>query len=189
LAAASGGSTKGGSKHPEAGHKNSGSEPGGVVSGEPGKLLKLNTEHYAKLRALWAARHSDRGQLNSSAATATKDPPATAAEGARAAAAAKDDEAFHASLFCVLSRYNAVQGHGFQAACSEHVMEVLARRLGVTHECFASPLNCYFPSFCSAFPGEKMNPKQLAPATFETISKGSFLDRHRLYARRLALQH
>ena len=26
------------------------------------------------------------------------------------------------------------------------------RRFGVCHECFASPLNCYYPSFCSLFP-------------------------------------
>ena len=41
---------------------------------------------------------------------------------------------------------------GFQAACSEHVFAVLNNSLGVAHECFASPLNCHFPSFCSAFP-------------------------------------
>lgn len=31
-------------------------------------------------------------------------------------------------------------------------MECLNRCFGVTFECFASPLNCYFRQFCSAFP-------------------------------------
>ena len=29
---------------------------------------------------------------------------------------------------------------------------VLRERLGVGFECFASPLNCHLPRFCSAFP-------------------------------------
>lgn len=32
------------------------------------------------------------------------------------------------------------------------VHELLKSRFGVSHECFASPLNAFFPSFCSAFP-------------------------------------
>ena len=34
---------------------------------------------------------------------------------------------------------------------SPQVQETLKARLGVTHECFASSLNAFFPSFCSAF--------------------------------------
>ena len=60
--------------------------------------------------------------------------------------------AFEADLYCLLSRYFAIQGHGFQAACHEDVFCVLYNRLEVTFECFASPLNCFYGAFCSAFP-------------------------------------
>jgi Phosphorylated CTD interacting factor 1 WW domain len=46
----------------------------------------------------------------------------------------------------------AIQGPGFQAACPEAVFDVLQQSfLKVQHECFASPLNCYYGSYCSAF--------------------------------------
>lgn len=32
------------------------------------------------------------------------------------------------------------------------VFESIQRNFGVTFECFASPLNCYFRQYCSAFP-------------------------------------
>ena len=40
---------------------------------------------------------------------------------------------------------------GYQMALPEHVFAALQKLFGVGHECFASPLNCTFPSFCSAF--------------------------------------
>lgn len=59
---------------------------------------------------------------------------------------------FHRRLFCMLARYEALSGHGYQAALSEHGFRVLRRLMGVTFECFASPLNCHFGRHCSAFP-------------------------------------
>lgn len=44
------------------------------------------------------------------------------------------------------------EGTGLQGALPVSVFEVLNRQFGVTFECFASPLNCYFKQFCSAFP-------------------------------------
>jgi len=120
----------------------------------PGKLLKLNTEHYGKLRALWTLHRALlQPSKNTTKETIGSNTPSSDDRKEADGEEAEEEQAFHASLFCLLSRYNAVQGHGFQAACSEHVMRVFAQRLGVTHECFASPLNCYFPTFCSAFPG------------------------------------
>jgi len=43
-------------------------------------------------------------------------------------------------------------GPGYQMALPEVAFDVLRDNFGVTHECFASPLNNYLPSFCSAFP-------------------------------------
>jgi hypothetical protein len=74
------------------------------------RLLKLNTQHYAKLRELFA-RHTVQGTADN--------------EGAGAAATAKtplesdskapveiDEKTFQICLFNMLSRYNALLGHG-----------------------------------------------------------------------------
>lgn len=44
------------------------------------------------------------------------------------------------------------EGKGNQGALTPALMECLHRLFGVTFECFASPLNCYFKQYCSAFP-------------------------------------
>lgn len=44
------------------------------------------------------------------------------------------------------------EGTGLQGSLPVHVFEVLHRLFGVSFECFASPLNCYFRQYCSAFP-------------------------------------
>ncbi|KAL1500302.1 hypothetical protein AB1Y20_012968 [Prymnesium parvum] len=59
---------------------------------------------------------------------------------------------FVAALFTVLTRYEALGGAGMQAALNGGVFEVLKCRFGVTSECFASPFNCRWSSYCSAFP-------------------------------------
>lgn len=46
----------------------------------------------------------------------------------------------------------ANEGTGLQGALPVTVFEALNRQFGVSFECFASPLNCYFKQFCSAFP-------------------------------------
>lgn len=46
----------------------------------------------------------------------------------------------------------ANEGSGLQGALPVSVFETLNRQFGVSFECFASPLNCYFKQFCSAFP-------------------------------------
>lgn len=66
-------------------------------------------------------------------------------------------EAFHLSLFLVLSRYHALQGchpanGAMQAAIHTQVFDSLQANFDVDFECCASPLNCRYPSFCSAFP-------------------------------------
>jgi len=44
-----------------------------------------------------------------------------------------------------------LEGHGFHAACPPSEFTALRRVLGARAELFASPLNCYFPRYCSAF--------------------------------------
>ena len=75
----------------------------------------------------------------------------------QAASAPAEKERFAERVFCLLVRYNALQGGGvhgggFQAAVPAEVFDVLLAEFGVCFECFASPLNSRYPRFCSAFP-------------------------------------
>ncbi|XP_033009815.1 mRNA (2'-O-methyladenosine-N(6)-)-methyltransferase [Lacerta agilis] len=71
-----------------------------------------------------------------------------------------DDSAFERFLprvWCLLRRYQMMfgtglyEGTGLQGALPVHVFEALHKLFGVSFECFASPLNCYFKQYCSAF--------------------------------------
>jgi hypothetical protein len=62
------------------------------------------------------------------------------------------DSRFHRALFRLLLRYKSIRGSGFQAAIGPACFEALKADFGVDMECFASPLNCRYGCFCSAFP-------------------------------------
>ncbi|XP_063236238.1 mRNA (2'-O-methyladenosine-N(6)-)-methyltransferase isoform X2 [Bacillus rossius redtenbacheri] len=70
----------------------------------------------------------------------------------------KKFEFFLHRVWCMLKRYStfcgggATEGQGTQGSLPVTVFECLNRSFGVTFECFASPLNCYFRQYCSAFP-------------------------------------
>lgn len=68
-----------------------------------------------------------------------------------AAATIANDGAFAQRLFALVLRYEAIGGAGFQAALGGVVMRELQSLLGVNFETFASPLNCYYGHYCSAF--------------------------------------
>nr|CAG4643775.1 EOG090X02BU [Lepidurus arcticus] len=67
-------------------------------------------------------------------------------------------EWFLPRVWCLLKRYHtylgvaAGEGAGTQGALPVTVFECLQKHFGVTFECFASPMNCYFKQYCSAFP-------------------------------------
>uniref|UniRef100_A0A0B8RQT2 mRNA (2'-O-methyladenosine-N(6)-)-methyltransferase n=1 Tax=Philothamnus irregularis TaxID=1899461 RepID=A0A0B8RQT2_9SAUR len=67
-------------------------------------------------------------------------------------------EHFLPRVWCLLRRYQVMfgvglyEGTGLQGALPVHVFEALYKLFGVSFECFASPLNCYFKQYCSAFP-------------------------------------
>ena len=44
------------------------------------------------------------------------------------------------------------ENFGLHAALPHKAFDLLERRFHVTFECFASPFNCYFSQYCSAFP-------------------------------------
>lgn len=58
---------------------------------------------------------------------------------------------FAEALFCLLCRYDTIQGAGLQAGVPGAVMDVLLREFDCRFECFASPLNCRYDRFGSAF--------------------------------------
>ena len=57
---------------------------------------------------------------------------------------------FEDDVYRVLSRYCGSAGHGFHAALPSQAFAALRDVGGVSLECFASPLNCFFAPFCSA---------------------------------------
>uniref|UniRef100_A0A7S2WQ80 PCIF1 WW domain-containing protein n=1 Tax=Eucampia antarctica TaxID=49252 RepID=A0A7S2WQ80_9STRA len=58
------------------------------------------------------------------------------------------------AIYCCLSRYEALRGAGYQCAVPGNAFQAAATKcgLGFTIECFASPLNCRYRNYCSAFP-------------------------------------
>jgi hypothetical protein len=58
---------------------------------------------------------------------------------------------FEDALFCLLCRYDTLQGAGLQAAVPGSVMNVLLQRFDCRCECFASPLNSRYEAFNSVF--------------------------------------
>jgi len=69
------------------------------------------------------------------------------------ALAEEDRILFQKSLYCCLARYEALKGAGYQCALPGLAFDAAATcGLGNTIECFASPLNCRYEKFCSAFP-------------------------------------
>lgn len=121
----------------------------------PRHMFKLNPCHWDKLVGLYS-----HGSLHKPNVAASDDSEALAdskgSGGERKWADPSDcspaSRRFRTAVFCVLARYHAIQGPGFQAAVVEHAFQVLHGMMGVGFECFASPLNCHFARFCSAFP-------------------------------------
>ena len=58
---------------------------------------------------------------------------------------------FAYAVFALLMRYESLGGAGYQAALGEDAFDALHEKLGVSVECFASPLNCRYGTFCSQF--------------------------------------
>jgi hypothetical protein len=79
---------------------------------------------------------------------------------------AAHETAFHSALFCLLARYDMLQGAGLQSSMHGSVFDILLQHYDCRLECFASPLNSRYERFCSAFPD--------TDAAFGSV--GSFFD-------------
>ncbi|CAI5742587.1 unnamed protein product [Hyaloperonospora brassicae] len=93
--------------------------------------VKVSAAHFAKLREMYARR------LEQGVSRSTMTP--------------NDQRQFESALFCLLLRYDSLDGGGFQAALNEECFDVLLKDFDCKMECFASPLNCRYSRFCSAF--------------------------------------
>ncbi|KAM6981370.1 mRNA (2'-O-methyladenosine-N(6)-)-methyltransferase [Aplochiton taeniatus] len=95
-----------------------------------GEMVKINRGHFAKLELLYRYSSIDDPRF----------------------------EKFLSRVWCLMKRYQVMfgagvnEGSGLQGALPVLVFEALHKQFGVSFECFASPLNCYFKQFCSAFP-------------------------------------
>ena len=101
--------------------------------------LRLNRPHFDKLRAFYQGRVDGAGAGGSDGGDSGGDGKLDRAE----------SDGFSEALFCVLLRYKSIRGAGFQAAIPGPTFEALRASLGVQCELFASPLNAYFPRYCS----------------------------------------
>lgn len=59
---------------------------------------------------------------------------------------------FASAALVVALRYHSLGGTGFQLSLPASAFRVLESTFGVQAECFASPFNCWFGRYCSAFP-------------------------------------
>uniref|UniRef100_A0A3P8PWD4 mRNA (2'-O-methyladenosine-N(6)-)-methyltransferase n=1 Tax=Astatotilapia calliptera TaxID=8154 RepID=A0A3P8PWD4_ASTCA len=95
-----------------------------------GEMVKVNRGHFSKLELLYRYSCIDDPRFDK----------------------------FLSRVWCLLKRYQVMfgsganEGSGLQGALPVLVFQTLNRQFGVSFECFASPLNCYFKQFCSAFP-------------------------------------
>ncbi|XP_074645093.1 mRNA (2'-O-methyladenosine-N(6)-)-methyltransferase-like [Tubulanus polymorphus] len=101
----------------------------GVTLRYKSETIRINTDHFQKLEQLYRWNCKDDPRFDN----------------------------YLARCWCLMKRYQSMFGIGnegvsLQGALPVAVFECLHRLFGVTFECFASPLNCYFKQFCSAFP-------------------------------------
>lgn len=96
--------------------------------GKNAEILRLNTNYLQKLEMLYYFNCRDDRKFNY----------------------------FLTRVWCLLKRYQSFydknEGLPSQNSLALSVFGALNKHFGVTFECFASPLNCYFRQYCSIFP-------------------------------------
>ena len=93
-----------------------------------GLSLRINETHYEKLQILF-----DRFNTYSTSLSDHRD-------------------RFASALFSLLCRYDMLEGGGLQSSLTGDVFDILLNRFDCRTECFASPFNCRYERYCSAFP-------------------------------------
>lgn len=108
------------------------SKPREVTVYYSGLSLKINETHYIKLQMLFDRFNADSASLS------------------------EHRDRFASSLFALLCRYDMLEGGGLQSSLTGDVFDVLLEHFDCRTECFASPFNCRYERFCSAFPDTDM---------------------------------
>jgi len=106
---------------------------GGVVdlfwgSPEAKPFMRISRAHLEKLRILFE-RHAESERQD-----------ASRRERAADADGSEMGQDFLRAALCVLLRYDALAGHGYQAALAEGAFDMLLAHMNCQQECFASPL-------------------------------------------------
>lgn len=116
-------------------------------------VIKINTSHYNKLRAMFDSCYQG---LAESMTTTSKSKEQTT-------------HAFHAIVFCLVVRYSSLsggqqindwRGGGMQGAVHDTVFDCFSKWFGGAvggTECFASPFNSTLPRYYSAFPSPDLD--------------------------------
>lgn len=108
-----------------------------------GVSLLLNTNHLHKLKYLYGLQYASDSRQATDKAQDAKERSEHSQQVLRA-------------IFSCVARYLSISGGstragGMQAAIYEECFNVLQEDFGVSMECFASPFNCRFANYCSAF--------------------------------------
>lgn len=118
------------------------------ADGSPKKpYLTISISHLIKFVQLWQFQHSSPVSESISPKAISQNPA-----GAIQGMSATHDFLRH--LYCCLARYETIKGAGYQCAMPPVAFDAAHNelRLGMTVECFASPFNCRYRNYCSAFP-------------------------------------
>ena len=108
------------------------SKPREVTFYYSGLSLKINETHYIKLQMLFDRFNADSASLS------------------------EHRGRFASDIFALLCRYDMLEGGGLQSSLTGDVFDVLLEHFDCRTECFASPFNCRYERFCSAFPDTDM---------------------------------
>lgn len=116
----------------------------GVAKGPYTSVLELNSGHFVKLLALHHLCEQRKAGVEEPDLSSFQVPSDLS----------EQQQATLQKLFCVVARMETFCGNagGMQGSVPHHVFDALEQHLGVDQELFASPLNCHFPAYCSAFP-------------------------------------
>lgn len=116
----------------------------------------ISIPHLIKAVQLWQFHHenSQNGSAAAAAAATIKTITAKAIYQNTTAAIASLGNDFLKHLYCCLARYETIKGAGYQCAVPPAAFDAAHEELGLgmTIECFASPFNCRYRQYCSAFP-------------------------------------
>jgi len=110
-----------------------------------GLSFNINKTHYDKLYILFQRCHPPPPSSSAINTTNTHKPSSSSNTNF------SYQDVFKSHLYTLLCRYDTLQGCGLQSSLNPYVFDTLYKLYGCAFECFASPFNCRYDSFCSAF--------------------------------------